>query len=126
MTRASDPGEAERLSSMNADIVQRQVDAYNRRDLDDFLNFYHPETEVYNLSEMEPVIKGVHELREVYGRIFRESPALHCEVEYRKIYGDFFIDGEFVTGLKSFPDGLRTGVIYQVVDRRIRTVWFTR
>jgi hypothetical protein len=113
-------------SVSNVDIVQAQVDAYNAGSLEAFLLCYHPDVEVFNLSEMEPIIKGADEMRQRYGRIFRDNPHLQCQIRHRQDYGSFVIDEEFVTGHRDFPDGLRAGAIYQVVDRVIRTVWFTR
>ena len=107
-------------------VVQAQLEAYNARDLNAFMKCYHNDVEIYALSEMEPVIKGASEMREKYGEMFRDCPDLHCDLRSRLEFGSFVIDEEFVTGQRKFPEGTHIGAIYQVVDRTIRTVWFTR
>lgn len=104
-------------------VVQEQVDAYNRRDIDSFVSFYSDHIEIFDFPGA-PVLDGVEELRERYAARFRENPDLHAEIHRRIVNKDFVYDLETASG-RQF--GRRTVVaIYQVEDAVIRRVWFQR
>ncbi len=106
-----------------ATIVQRQVDAYNARDIDGFADFYAPDVEILGMPGGEVTLKGREALREKYGAFFRETPDLNCRVMTRTVSGEYVIDHEFVTGIPKRPR-LRAVAIYQVVGGLIQRVWF--
>lgn len=103
------------------DIVQKQVNAYNARDIDAFVSFYHPEATVYRFPD-HVLASGWKEIYERYQRRFSEAPRLHCEIINRIVSGDFVIDEEVITGL---PDEgiIEAVVIYEVSDGYIVNSW---
>lgn len=107
-------------------IVQLQLEAYNRKDLDAFVSFYSKGVIIRNLSEETSTLTGRNKLRERYERLFAESDKLHAQALSRLSFGNFVLDEELVHGLSSFPGGLRIGVIYQIEMEMISSVWFTR
>lgn len=105
-----------------ADIVQRQLNAYNARDLEAFIATYHSDVRLYDFPD-KLVREGHVGLHQVYGRMFEQLPNLHARVLRRIVVGDHVIDEEIVTGL---PEGrtLSATAIYEVRDGRISRVWF--
>ena len=104
-------------------VVQRQVEAYNRRDIDKFLVFYAKDVKIYRLPALEAVTEGLEAMRPGYATFFKENPQLNCRIMQRTVSGDFVVDHEFVTGVKKRPR-LRAVAVYEVRDGLIRNVWF--
>lgn len=107
-------------------VVQGQLEAYNRRDLETFLQYYSDTIKVSDLTSANPTIEGCDALRVAYGELFRKNPSLQCQVISRVSVGCFIVDEERVTGLAARPEGLHVAVIYQVEAGRILAVWITR
>jgi imidazolonepropionase-like amidohydrolase len=114
--------QSELVSATPADIVQRQLNAYNARDIDAFLATYHPQVRIYGFPD-KLELQGHAAMRREYERLFTGSPALHAQVPRRIVAGNHVIDEEVVTGL---PGGgtIRATAIYEVVDGLISRVWF--
>lgn len=109
-----------------ADIVQIQLEAYNTKDLDLFLKCYHQEITIHDLSDPKPKLQGHSAFKDHYSKLFQENPELKCEVKNRLLFESFIVDDEWMTGLRKYPSSLRIGVVYQVIDELIKTVWLTR
>ena len=104
-------------------VVQRQLDAYNLRELDAFCATYADDVQIMNLKG-EVEFSGKAALRKAYGGMFAKTPKLHCQVMKRMVLGSFIVDEESVQG---FGEGLEHGIaIYEVKDGLIRTVRFLR
>ncbi len=106
-----------------AAVVQRQVDAYNARDIDAFAAFYAQNVEIYRLPQGEVTLQGRDALHEKYKGFFEKTPDLNCHIMKRTVTGNYVVDHEFVTGIAERPR-LRAVAIYQVEDGLIRRVWF--
>jgi len=104
--------------------VQRQLDAYNRHDLEAFLATYAPTVRVYDHPD-QLQYTGVAQMRKVYGDFFSAAPKVRATVLKRITQGNHVIDHEHVSGL---PDGteIQAVAIYEVRNGRIETVWFIR
>ena len=107
-----------------ADVVQRQVDAYNARDIDAFLSFYAPDAQLMRLASGEILSAGHDAMRETYAAMFEASPELTCTIMSRAVSGNTVIDHEFVTGMRSGPP-VRAAAVYEVENGLIQRVWFT-
>lgn len=105
------------------DPVEHQLQAFNARDLDAFLEAYGPDVRVEN-GEGEDLMRGIEELRAFYGDVFRNSPDLHCDVVNRISVGDWVIDEEEVEGLQAegFPEEAHAAVEYRISNGRITFV----
>lgn len=95
--------------------VQHQVDAYNDRDLDTFMEAYAPDIRVEN-GTGATMMEGAEELRAFYGTLFENSPDLHCEVVDRTQVGDWTIDEEQIQGLNAegLPEEAHAVAAYKV------------
>jgi hypothetical protein len=108
------------------DVVRRQLDAYNRRDLDAFCATFAPDAAIFELGATAPSSAGLAAIRERYRGLFDASPALHSAVVARMALGRVVIDHEHVTGRNGSPDVYAVIAIYEVADGLIRRVHFVR
>jgi hypothetical protein len=101
-----------------ADVVTRQVDAYNAADLDGFLACYAPSV-VIRSGEGVVLNDGLDAMRATYAGWFGSLPGLHAEIVNRIERGSWVVDEEHVTaeGLD-----LRALVAYRVRDGLIDQV----
>lgn len=105
-------------------VVQKQVEAYNDRDVDAFLSFYSPTVKIY-LHPDTLLFEGHEQMRPRYVNLFNDTPDLHCEIVNRIVMGHFVVDHEKVTGYTDGRTVLATA-IYEVKDGLIQNVWFIR
>ncbi|HMN31322.1 MAG TPA: nuclear transport factor 2 family protein [Caldilineaceae bacterium] len=79
-------------------IVQRQMEAYNRRDVDEFCSYFAPDavTRLYENDQLLAV--GSEELRALYARRFAENPNLQLTVQSRMVLDNVVIDRELISG----------------------------
>jgi hypothetical protein len=103
------------------DIVQRQLEAYNARDLEAFAATYADEIRIFRMPSVEPAISGRAQLTDTYRERFK-SPGLHAEILARAVLGNKVIDHERVVGIREHP--IEALAVYEVSDGLIQTVWF--
>jgi hypothetical protein len=105
-------------------LAQGQLNAYNLRDVETFLAYYHPEVAVYNFPD-QLQYEGKEEMRRRYADFFVRSPGLHCELKGRVAQGKVVMDKEGITGL---PEGrsFEAAAIYTVEEGLIKEVRFVR
>lgn len=103
-------------------VVQAQLEAYNRHDVDAFAATYAPDVRIYN-HPAELQVSGIDQLRQTYAEFFASAPNVHATVTTRIVQGDHVIDHETAAGL---PGGevIRAVAIYQVKNGKIQNVWF--
>ena len=105
------------------DVVKKQLDAYNAKDLEAFMSvwaedaqyFAHPSTLLAN---------GAAAIRERHVVRFQE-PNLHGELISRVVLGSTVVDHERVS--RTFPEGPATVevvAIYEVAGEKIAKAWF--
>ena len=104
-----------------AALVQRQLEAYNARDLDRFAATYSETVRIYRMPAAEPAMSGMAQLRDTYRQRFA-SPSLHAELLNRIVLGNKVVDHERVTGIRSEP--VEAVAVYEVQHGLIQTVWF--
>ena len=77
-------------------IVQKQLDAYNNRDIDAFMDTYTDNVKLYNYPN-ELRTDGKKAMRESYGAFFERTPDLRAFIKSRIVIGNKVIDEEQVT-----------------------------
>lgn len=105
------------------DVVKAQLDAYNARDIDAFMQCWAKDARMYAhpdtlLTEGHAAIRARHVER------FKE-PDLYAHLMDRTVIGETVIDRERVT--RTFPEGrgeIDVIGIYEVKDGLITRVWF--
>ena len=103
-------------------VVQRQLDAYNARDLDALVAVYADDAQLFE-HPSALLAAGSAALRERFAPRLRE-PNLHARLLRRIVMGAVVIDHERIT--RNFPEGqgtLEMVMIYEVRDGRIATAW---
>jgi hypothetical protein len=105
-----------------AAFAQRQLEAYNARDLARFVAEYTEDVQVWRLPGTEPVLVGRAALAEHYRSKRFNLPGLHAEVVNRMVFGNKVIDQERVTGVQDRP--MEVAAIYEVTPAGISKVWF--
>lgn len=105
-------------------VVQRQLDAYNAKDLDALLDTYAPDAEQFTLHG--PLLAKGHEaFRPRFSERFAE-PDLHAKLVTRTVCGNFVTDFELVT--RNFPQGkgiVEMLCVYEIVNGKIQRASFT-
>jgi hypothetical protein len=105
-------------------VVSKQVDAYNMRDLETFLSFYHKDIIIYSFPD-EVLMSGIDEILPFYKSRFENAPELHCEILERIVFGNYVFDYERITGIPD-TDVVYALLIYEVTDNSIKNVWMMR
>lgn len=102
-------------------LVQRQLNAYNARNVEAFLEPYSDDVELYNFPD-KLISKGKESMRKGYDDLFKKVPELHCEIKARSIQGSYIIDKESVTGFGNRK--LEATAIYYISSGKIQKVYF--
>lgn len=101
-------------------IVQKQLDAYNARDIEAFLETYTEGVELF-MFPATPHSKGKEAMRQTYAPMFQNTPDLFCEIKNRTVLGNKVIDEEYVRFNGQF---LSAVAIYEVENNKIFRVTF--
>ena len=104
------------------EIVQRQVNAYNAKNIEVFLNTYSDDVKIYNFPEVLS-IEGKENMRERYSAMFDRVQNLYCEIKNRIVLGNKVIDHEHVHFGDEYSDVI---AIYEVENGKIAKVTFLR
>jgi hypothetical protein len=102
-------------------IVQRQLEAYNARDLQRFLAVYSEDIEVYRPPAALPAIVGKKAFAEFYATQRFNHAGLHAELVSRMAFGNKVIDHERISGVREDP--FDVAVVYDVRNGLITTTW---
>ena len=114
------------MTATPLEVVQRQLDCYNRRDLDGFCACFSEDVGLYEWGATTPNYSGQAALRERYRHLFEHSPALNCQLANRTALGRVVVDHERITGRMGAPEVLEILAIYEVDDGLIRSIHFVR
>lgn len=104
-------------------IVQAQLDAYNRHDLEGFLSYYADDAVLVNYPD-EVTQTGKAAMRPRYEKRFA-TPNLRAEIIERIVFGRFVIDHERIVAPPS-TDVIEAVATYEVVGGKIVRVTFLR
>lgn len=110
------------MSASPVDVVQKQLDDYNRRDLAAFVSNYAQGIEVYRLPAAEPSVVGKAAFAKLYETTRFNLPGLRAELVNRIAFGNKVIDHERIHGVK--PDPFEVAAAYEVRDGLIVKAWF--
>lgn len=102
--------------------VQRQLDAYNAKDLAAFVACYAEDITIYRMPNTEPVLQSRSALATFYQQQRFTVAALRADVLQRMVVGNKVIDHERVSGLTDKP--YQVMVVYEVKDSLIHSAWF--
>ncbi|MEV6583662.1 nuclear transport factor 2 family protein [Streptomyces sp. NPDC051582] len=106
------------VDTVEAQLVERQIDAYNSQSLDDFMDCYADQAEL--LIDGVPAVTGQEALRGMYAQQFATKPA-RATVLGRIVQGELVIDQERVV---VDGDAATVVAIYRIRDGLIQQVNF--
>jgi putative hydrolase of HD superfamily len=103
------------------EVVDQQVAAYNRRDLEGFVACYATEAQIVQ-PDGKLLASGHDEIRARYDELFDKSPHLHADIRNRIEVGSVVVDEEYITGfvLPDMPSEIRAVAVYRVADDLIQ------
>jgi imidazolonepropionase-like amidohydrolase len=104
------------------DLAQRQLNAYNLRNIDAFLEPYDDDVEVYSYPDTL-LFKGKETMRTGYSKMFDNTPNLHCELVGRISQGNVVMDKERVQMGDNIVEAI---AIYHIENNKIKKVYFVR
>ncbi len=103
------------------DLVERQLKAYNAKNIDAFLEPYAEDVELYEFPD-KMVSKGKDAMRKDYEGMFKNIANLHCDIVGRIIQGNIIIDKESITGFGK--NKFEATAIYHIEKNKIKKVYF--
>ncbi len=96
------------------DVVQRQLEAYNERDIEAFIETFHDTAIFVDFKTGEIRMKGKMDIKEKFDSYFKESPELHSDVIKRMEIGNSVIDHEHIVGSRGSAEMREIIMIYEV------------
>ena len=112
----------ELLKETPSALAQRQLNAYNLRNIEAFLEPYADDVEIYSYPNTLDY-KGKELMRKGYTNLFKNTPNLHCELKSRIVQGNVVIDKERI----QFGDKIIEVIaIYHIENNKIAKVYFVR
>lgn len=100
--------------------AQKQLDAYNNRDIEAFVKVFSKDVKVYDFPR-KLKFEGREEMRKRYKGFFERTEDLHCKVISRIRKGNIVIDEELVTANGRQFDAV---AIYEIKNGQIISVTF--
>ncbi len=101
-------------------IVQRQLDAYNARDLKAYVALFADDAQGFEFSNPEPTMNGKPAIRARYADLFARSPNLHAHLVNRIAYARVVVDHERIEGRLGAPGVYEMVAIYEIENGLIR------
>ena len=115
-------------SSEPAAVVQAQVEAYNRHDVEAFLSCYADDATVTWLDGKKATVHGIEALRKEFGflaKIPAAGAGFGVDVVAKTITGPTVANVEHMRGLPpNAPPMPDTLIVYEVRDGKIVNAWF--
>ncbi len=103
------------------DLVERQLKAYNAKNIDAFLEPYADDVELYEFPD-KMVSKGKDAMRKDYEGMFKNIANLHCDIVGRIVQGNIIIDKESISGMGK--NKFEATAIYHIEKNKIKKVYF--
>lgn len=107
-----------------AQIVDKQLDAYNSQNLDLFCSYFSSKIEITTLGKSREPTSGLSQLRAMYSDLFKKFPNNRCKILNRIENGSYVIDQELISGREPEKTNYTVVATYFVEDGKIQKVWF--
>lgn len=98
------------FSQTPVELADQQLEAYNNRDIEAFLEPYSETVKIYRNGKL--AYEGKEKMRARYATMFENTPELHCKLLNRIALEDTVIDHEEVTG--------KGGIVYAIAMYKIK------
>ncbi|MFS0863822.1 nuclear transport factor 2 family protein [Fredinandcohnia sp. 179-A 10B2 NHS] len=106
-------------------LAQKQLDAYNNKQLEDFISVYSEDVVVMDFPTNEVKLSGMKDFKKRYDDLFKNNPNQHAELKGRIVKENTVIDHEYITGR---ANGITSEAIaiYEITGDKITKVWFVK
>ncbi len=101
------------------EVVQYNLDCYNKRDIEGFMSGFSNDIELYTFPEATPSVIGKAGVRAVYQNLFDKSPDLKSTIIKRIVFNNKVIDHESIRGRMGSTTPVEMVLIYEVKDNKI-------
>ena len=111
-----------------AELAARQLEAYNRADIEAFSACYHEQVRVLD-EDGRVTMEGIATFRERYGSLFEMLAEIHAEVDERLVLGRHCVDLERWSRLDPKTGERSEGIVlvrYTERDGKLAIVEFLR
>ena len=105
------------------DISDKQLDAYNKKNLQAFMNCYSNDVKVFMLQSGQMITDGKDQLHSIMKDSFEKDKASKTTVMSKLVQGNLIINQEEITGHEQGKI-IRTISIYEVNNDLIQKLWF--
>ncbi|MFA9557050.1 nuclear transport factor 2 family protein [Evansella sp. AB-rgal1] len=113
------------METIAVTLAQKQLDAYNNQQLEEFLSCYSEDVKVMEFPSNKIIYTGKTKMKEVYSTLFESNPNNHAKLLARIADGNIVIDHEYVTGRANGKE-VYAIAMYEVKDNEIIHVWFKK
>ena len=100
-------------------IVQQQLDSYNNRNIDSFMDCFSDDIQAFSFLEHKKTIDGKEAYRKIFTEVFEQSPNLKATLVNRIAFDNIVIDHEKIDGRVGVDGQLEMVMIYEVADNKI-------
>ncbi len=100
-------------------IVQKNLNAYNKRDIKGFVASFSDDIALYNYGDANPSIVGLNAISGFYKKVFDASPKLHSTILKRIVFDNKVIDHEQIVGRVGSEKPVEIVLIYEVKNQKI-------
>lgn len=100
-------------------VVQQNLESYNKRDIDGFMQSFSADIALYNFGNTTPQTVGLAAVRQRYQTLFNQSPRLHSTIIKRMVLGNKVIDHEHIVGRMGLEQPVEMILIYEVENEKI-------
>lgn len=100
-------------------IVQANLNAYNKGDIAVFMSYFSKDITMHNFSDSKITAQGLDAVRYIYEPYFKASPDLHSTILKRTVFGNTIIDHESITGRYGSDEIVELVLIYEVHSNEI-------
>ena len=100
-------------------VVQRNLECYNNRDIKGFMESFSPDITLHTFPDPEPTLEGLEAIQNFYSRLFEASPKLHSTILNRIVFDNKIIDHERIVGRMGADAALEIVVVYEVTQGKI-------
>lgn len=104
------------------EVVQKQLETYNNRDIDGFMSVIDQKITMYDFSTGRLTLEGYDACEKVYTDLFDASPNLHSKILTRTVFDNKVIDHEYITGRKGSDIPIELVLIYEVNNEKITKI----
>jgi len=101
------------------EIVDRQMCAFNNKDIISMMSLYTEDTKIYTFLDHELVINGKKECEEMFMKLFEQSPDLNADFIKTIYFTNKAIVHEYVYGRNGINEKKEQVVIFEIQDQKI-------